>query len=89
MVRNQCTLDQTWDVTSDSLAVWLAGKLGINNLLLVKSSKQVLEETDLDSLTKSKCIDATLNKLVNANKINLNILHKSKVSDLQSLLNTH
>jgi len=89
MVRDQCALDQTWDVTSDSLAAWLAGKLDVNNLLLVKSSKQALEKTDLDSLAKSKCIDATLNKLVNAQKINLHFLHKSKVSDLQSLLNLH
>ena len=88
MVRDLCTLDKTWDVTSDSLAVWLARTLDINNILLIKSSKQVLEKIDLDSLTKSKCIDATLNKLINTKQTKLHFLHKSKVNDLQRLLNS-
>jgi aspartokinase-like uncharacterized kinase len=29
-------IPQSWDVTSDSLAAWLAGKIGAERLLLVK-----------------------------------------------------
>src|SRR5262249_2182184 len=32
-------IPESWDVTSDSLAVWLAGALGIGRVLLVKSAR--------------------------------------------------
>lgn len=88
MVRDECELDKSWKVTSDSLAVWLASKLKINNLLLVKSSKQVLEETSLSALTASKCIDPELQKLVTNYQIKIHFLHKSKSGELADLLNT-
>ena len=36
MVLREPTIPASWDVTSDSLAVWLAGRLGARRLLLVK-----------------------------------------------------
>ncbi|MFZ4700617.1 MAG: hypothetical protein ACOYMG_11265 [Candidatus Methylumidiphilus sp.] len=36
----------TWDITSDSLAAWLAGQLHAENLLLVKSVAELDEPTD-------------------------------------------
>jgi dihydroneopterin aldolase len=36
MVLGATDVPQSWDVTSDSLAVWLAGKIGAERLLLVK-----------------------------------------------------
>jgi 5-(aminomethyl)-3-furanmethanol phosphate kinase len=37
MVLADPSIPETWDVTSDSLAAWLAGQLSASNLLLVKS----------------------------------------------------
>jgi aspartokinase-like uncharacterized kinase len=37
MVIADPTIPENWDVTSDSLAAWLAGKLNASTLLLVKS----------------------------------------------------
>jgi 5-(aminomethyl)-3-furanmethanol phosphate kinase len=37
MVLADPSIPKTWDVTSDSLAAWLAGQLSATNLLLVKS----------------------------------------------------
>jgi aspartokinase-like uncharacterized kinase len=88
MVRDECELEKSWQVTSDSLAVWLASKLKINNLLLVKSTKQVLKKTSLSALTASKCIDPGLQKLATNYHINIHFLHKSKSSDLLDTLNT-
>ena len=86
MVRDQCSLPRSWNITSDSLAVWLASILEINNLLLVKSSIEVLEKTNLVALEENKCLDPGLIELSYKSKINLHFLHKTKVSDLQSLL---
>jgi len=86
MVRDQCTLDKSWDVTSDSLALWLACLLEIKNILLVKSSSYVLETTDLEVLEKSGCIDSTIKELANNNHINIHISHKSKVENLHEFL---
>ena len=86
MVRDQCNLDKSWDITSDSLAVWLASILGINNILLVKSAKQILKETDLVALADNKCIDPGLLELSKKFKINIHILHKTKSCDFQNLL---
>src|SRR5215470_16853240 len=36
MARDVTDIPQSWDVTSDSLAAWLAGKIGAARLLLVK-----------------------------------------------------
>ncbi|MGI9227217.1 MAG: hypothetical protein ACR2PU_00345 [Gammaproteobacteria bacterium] len=86
MVRDQCTLDKSWDVTSDSLALWFASLLEIKNLLLVKSSEYVLETTDLEMLEKSGCIDSTLQEFAKHNHINIHVSHKSKVEILPGLL---
>lgn len=88
IVRDQCRLDKTWDVSSDSLAVWLASILGIKNLLLVKSSKQVLDTTDLEILAKDKCIDPALQKLASNYQVDIHILHESKLNDIHELLNS-
>lgn len=82
MVRDQCELDACWDVSSDSLAVWLASKLEINNLLLVKSSDVVIGETNLDVLAASHCIDPELKELANKYQVNIHLSHKSKSNDL-------
>jgi dihydroneopterin aldolase len=36
MVLDAADIPQSWDVTSDSLAAWLAGKIGAERLLLIK-----------------------------------------------------
>jgi len=39
MVLTATEIAQSWNVTSDSLAAWLAGKIGADRLLLVKHAK--------------------------------------------------
>ncbi len=48
----------SWDVTSDSLAVWLAGKLGADRLLLVKQVALGTEPAGLDALVSRGVVDA-------------------------------
>lgn len=49
--------DATWDVTSDSLAVWLANQLDARNLLLVKCVTLPAGGATLSELVKKGIID--------------------------------
>jgi 5-(aminomethyl)-3-furanmethanol phosphate kinase len=49
-------LRQSWDLTSDSLALWLAARLGADRLVLLKSSPQPAA-ADLCVLTKAGILD--------------------------------
>lgn len=46
-----------WEVTSDSLAAWLAHKLGAEQLILVKSERPQMEQISLERLTKEGFVD--------------------------------
>lgn len=46
----------SWAVTSDSLAAWLAGRLGAENLLLVKSLPQSIIDAERKPLTLERVV---------------------------------
>jgi dihydroneopterin aldolase len=48
----------SWDITSDALAAWLAGKLGADALLLVKQTAAFSSGDDAVSLTVRGIVDA-------------------------------
>lgn len=54
-------IPQNWSVTADSLAAWLAGSLGIQNLLLVKSTGWPAPPR-LSSLARSGFIDPAFDR---------------------------
>ncbi len=86
MLSEECELDRSWDVTSDSLSVWLAKKLGLKNLLLVKSSNDVLNEKNITILSNKNCIDPYFSEFVNQSNINAYVLHKSELSEFKNLV---
>lgn len=47
----------SWDITSDSLAAWLAGKLGADALLLIKQSGAFSGNDTVDSLVAGGILD--------------------------------
>lgn len=49
----------SWDITSDSLAAWLAGALGASELLLVKSCR-VAADAPLEQLVGDGIVDSAL-----------------------------
>lgn len=51
-------LSPSWDVTSDSLAAWLARRLGAERLVLVKSCPLPAGETDIAALSRFGIVDA-------------------------------
>ncbi|KQQ27056.1 uridylate kinase [Methylobacterium sp. Leaf123] len=48
---------ESWDVTSDSLALWLASQLGVDRCILVKSAKRPVQ-TDPAALARAGFVDA-------------------------------
>lgn len=86
MVSEECELDKTWDVTSDSLSVWLSSKLNLKKLLLIKSSDYVLEEKNITVLSNKNCIDSNFQPLANDAKICAHVLHKTELNALKTLL---
>jgi aspartokinase-like uncharacterized kinase len=48
----------SWDITSDALAAWLAGKLGADALLLVKQTQAFSSADDVASLAARGIVDA-------------------------------
>lgn len=58
MVASDETIPANWQVTSDSLAAWLAAKLSAEHLLLVKSRRPDTAPTSAESLMTSAIVDA-------------------------------
>lgn len=50
----------SWDITSDSLAAWVAGRLDASTLVLVKQTSDFSEQDTLESLSRRGIVDAAL-----------------------------
>lgn len=58
MVLADKDLPMDWDLTSDSLAAWLAAKLNAQHLLIVKSTQpSYVEKIDVENLTLDGVVD--------------------------------
>jgi len=57
MALGQDGIEESWDVTSDSLAAWLAGRLGARGLLLVKSAEPPTEDSEAADLARYGLVD--------------------------------
>ena len=57
MVLAEASIPQSWDVTSDSLAAWLAGKIGAKRLVLVKHVEAMENAVRAADLTARNIVD--------------------------------
>ena len=64
MVLSDDRIPQSWDVTSDSLAAWLAKKLNAKQLVLVKSDKPSASQLFLKRMTEEGVVDEALNEFM-------------------------
>ena len=56
----------SWDMTSDSLAAWLAGKIGADGLLLIKQTSAFSERDDVAGLADKGIVDAGFSSVLPA-----------------------
>jgi len=59
-------IPKSWDITSDSLAAWLAGRLDAGALLLIKQTDAVTGVHDLDSLVADGVVDPEFGRMLPA-----------------------
>ncbi|MBL1321680.1 MAG: delta 1-pyrroline-5-carboxylate synthetase [Methylophaga sp.] len=69
----EASLNHSWAVTSDSIALWLASKLSANNLLLIKRSQ--INTASIRKLIQTHVIDSAFSAIFASNKIDAKILH--------------
>ena len=64
MVFADDTISQSWDVTSDSIAAWLADKLSATHLLLIKSEKPDATQLSIQMVTENGLVDEAFSQFV-------------------------
>ena len=64
MVLADETIPKSWDVTSDSIAAWLANKINAQQLVLVKSDKPRGSELSLKMMSESGVVDEAFSDFV-------------------------
>jgi aspartokinase-like uncharacterized kinase len=85
MVIGNPDLPESWDVTSDALALWLAQRLEARGLILVKSLA-VDELRNLDELSDDGVIDACFPDLFQKQPVNLVFFGRKDYGKLAELL---
>lgn len=77
---NVSTIEQNWNVTSDSLAAWLARQLKADELILVKSAEiplnLSLQQMQDKNLVDKAFVDFTLNA-----SYNITLLNKEQINE--------
>jgi len=76
MVMADPEIEQSWDVTSDSLAAWLSGHLGANKLFLVKSIFLEAESLPVETLVEGNVIDARCGEYLHAHRLHAWVIAK-------------
>lgn len=66
MTRGAPDILRSWRVTSDSLAAWLAGRIGAERLLLIKQAEIAPDEADLDTLVAQELVDDYLPRVLSS-----------------------
>ncbi len=64
MVLAEDSIPQSWDVTSDSIAAWLAEKVNAQQLVLVKSDKPDGPELNLRMMSETGVVDEAFSDFV-------------------------
>ncbi len=73
---DQCGVEASWDVTSDSLAAWLAKQLGAQELLVVKSTT-IDPKLSLSELQKAGVLDRAFIGMISDVSFNIRVIHHS------------
>jgi 5-(aminomethyl)-3-furanmethanol phosphate kinase len=75
-------LPETWDVTSDSIAAWLALVLEARQLVLVKSDPMTIGNHDLSDLIAHQVVDAHFETMLKEGVINTSVVHHSALDSI-------
>lgn len=83
MVNADDTIPTNWQLSSDSLAAWLAAKLNAEHLVIVKSARPDAAQASVRDLIDSGLVDAHFGDFISAQSFNTWILGKHNVADFK------
>jgi aspartokinase-like uncharacterized kinase len=86
MVRQADDIPASWDITSDSLAAWLAGLIGARCLLLVKRVDAAEDPISAATLAASGIVDAAFPRFLAASAVAGFLLGLGEESNLSEAL---
>jgi len=89
MVADNRELAASWDITSDSLALWLAGSLQYQNLLLVKSVTPPECDFSAQSLSGKGYLDDGFPGYLRKNPVNVWLMAVDQYERLDTLIGGH
>ncbi len=78
MVVREAELPRNWDLTSDSLAAWLAGRLAAKHLILVKSAIPHAKSVSVSDMCQLGIVDPAFCKFTEAANYSIWWLHSSQ-----------
>jgi 5-(aminomethyl)-3-furanmethanol phosphate kinase len=64
----------SWDVTSDSLAAWLSGRIGAARLFLVKSAQLISRREHCETLAETGIVDKAFPRYLRTSAVDCSIL---------------
>jgi 5-(aminomethyl)-3-furanmethanol phosphate kinase len=76
-------ISTTWDVTSDSLAAWLAKMIHAERLILVKSCS-VKAEDSVAELARQGIVDASFEMLIRGVEFKIDVVNKTDVEAVKN-----
>jgi len=77
-------LKKSWDISSDSIALWLTNKLDAEQLLLIK--RPLIQTSSIAALTSRSVIDAGFAQLFAEKRITTKIINYQSYSNLETSL---
>jgi aspartokinase-like uncharacterized kinase len=86
LMRRDRQLPRCWDVTSDTIAAWLAGALGASCLLLVKSCDLASDLDDPEVLAGRGIVDPALPAFLSDSGLMLKVVHRGRWSELSQIV---
>ena len=86
MVIADPSIPENWDVTSDSLAAWLAGQLNALTLLLVKSVKIDGLQPGIEDLVRRGWVDPAFAKFASGTRLRIFLLGQGDQKAAQRML---
>lgn len=86
MLSDEPTIEPSWNVTSDSLAAWLARRLRAQRLVLVKSCALPPQPLNVEQLAHAGIVDSAFPRYARQTDFNLYVLHKNQNGTMRALL---
>ncbi len=85
-VESDSTLARSWSITSDSLAIWLARRIGVAQVILVKSAQVDSGATQADDLVRRGWVDNEFPRMLHLARCQARLLGATHIDQLADVI---